>query len=320
MIADYLDTLKQAETVRLLAQEVSAVGEGLKIAWARYLDGTARETEALRAEGRVLAVTSQLEAGRAELQGRLSALSLRVGMTPEVLAGTQAQGSILVPAAIEFEQAKQRNPGLVIAAKSIELAQSGVLVSRSAYLPVLDLEIAERSENSARRTLPIGGEIRTLRDDIRDTTARIELRWDLFDGGRRTARVQSAQSEVKAAELELRAAENEFAADLRNATLLARLSSAQQQSAGATLSAFSQVAAEQRTAFDAGLISINDLLDAERELGEAQAEFVLAKYDALLARLELAKLSGDLTEEFIAELESALVAPVDVQGLVGKDA
>ena len=320
VVGDYIDALRQAETVQLLGQEVSAVGEGLKIAWARYLDGTARETEALRAEGRVLSVSSQLQAAELDLQGRLSALSLRVGLIPDRLAGVQGRGSIAVPQGIDTALAKRRNPDIVIAQQAIALAERGVDVRRAAYSPVIDLRLGERSEEGRRDVLQNDGTLRGELDDVRDTTARIELRWDLYSGGARRARVDGAQAEVKAAELELRAAESEFEVDLRSALQRARLAISQQRSAQATRDAFEKVAVEQRAAFDAGVISINDLLDAERELGSAQAEFVLAKYDALQARVDLARLSGDLTEEFIAELESALVAPVDVQGLVGKDA
>ena len=49
VINDYIETLKQAETVALLDQEILSVRQALKLAWSRYLDGTARETDALRA-------------------------------------------------------------------------------------------------------------------------------------------------------------------------------------------------------------------------------------------------------------------------------
>ncbi|MGB0964665.1 MAG: TolC family protein [Litorivicinus sp.] len=315
-IDEYLQVLKQAETVQLLVSEIDAVNQGLKLAWARFLDGTAREADALQAEGRVLAVVNQLRSAQIELATLTSGLSLRTGQPVEQVFSAPIEGQVVFESLVDWKAARLTNPELLVAQRQIDANESQVSVRRATYSPTIQLRLGERIEEGRRDILQSNGTIRSELDDVRDTTARIELRWDLFDGGRRKAQVEQAEVEVRAASIEYAAVENRFRSDVQLAQRRAELALGAQRSTRATLDAFQRVARERRAAYRAGLVSITDLIQAERELNAAQTEFMRAKYDAISAQVALGRLAGALDEEFLLELGGILVEPVGLAGLL----
>ena len=78
------------------------------------------------------------------------------------------------------------------------------------------------------------------------------------------------------------------------------------------LEAFEKVAIEQRAAYQAGLIDIATVLQAESDLAASRAEFVIAKYDAILAQTELRRLSGGLDEAFFQQIDDLFSRKITV--------
>ena len=100
--------------------------------------------------------------------------------------------------------------------------------------------------------------------------------------------------------------------DLASAQRRARLLETTQKSLKVALEAFEKVAIEQRAAYQAGLIDIATVLQAESDLAAARAEFVIAKYDAILAQTELRRLSGGLDEAFFQQIDDLFSRKITV--------
>ena len=311
VINDYIETLKQAETVALLDQEILSVRQALKLAWSRYLDGTARETDALRAEGRVLSVVNQRSGSAAEFQAQLDLLGQKIGVAPQFLRGLDPQSGILQAYDFDAEQAELNSTALRIPRLQQEVRQASLSVQQRSYYPTIDLSYATERTDGTQRKVTSGG-VNTRADVRRENTATITFSWDLYTGGNRTSRVREAEANVAAAEFDVEAAERQFRFDLAGAQRRARLLETTQKSLKVALDAFEKVAVEQRAAYQSGLIDIATVLQAESDLAAARAEFVIAKYDAILAQTELRRLSGGLDEAFFQEIDDLFSKKITV--------
>ena len=321
IIEDYIATLKQAETVSLLDQEIASVRQSLKLAWSRFLDGTVRETEALRAEGQVLSVVNQREGALSEFQSQLDLLAQKLGKSADSLMGMDPQTAVLPGFEVDEQQARAASPDLLVPRRQQEAAEASLSARRNGYYPTIDLSYtSERADGLNRGPnydagvtgLPSNPSIDATREVRRDNTATITFSWDLYTGGNRTSRVREAEANVVAAEFDVEASERQFRFDLASAQRRARLLETTQKSLKVALEAFEKVAIEQRAAYQAGLIDIATVLQAESDLAASRAEFVIAKYDAILAQTELRRLSGGLDEAFFQQIDDLFSRKITV--------
>ena len=312
IIEDYIATLKQAETVALLDQEITSVRQSLKLAWSRFLDGTVRETEALRAEGQVLSVVNQREGALSEFQSQLDLLAQRLGKSTDSLMGMDPQTAVLPEFEVDEEQAEAASPDLLVPRRQQEAAEASLSVRRNGYYPTIDLSYTSERADGFRRGPDLGSTSDDQREVRRDNTATITFSWDLYTGGNRTSRVREAEANVQAAGFDLQASERAWRFDLASAQRRARLLETTQKSLKVALEAFEKVAVEQRAAYQAGLIDIATVLQAESDLAASRAEFVIAKYDAILAQTELRRLSGGLDEEFFQQIDDLFSRKITV--------
>ena len=312
IIEDYIATLKQAETVALLDQEITSVRQSLKLAWSRFLDGTVRETEALRAEGQVLSVVNQREGALSEFQSQLDLLAQKLGKSADSLMGMDPQTAVLPGFEVDEEQAAATSPDLLVPRRQQEAAEASLSARRNGYYPTIDLSYTSERADGFRRGPDLGSTSDDQREVRRDNTATITFSWDLYTGGNRTSRVREAEANVQAAGFDLQASERAWRFDLASAQRRARLLETTQKSLKVALEAFEKVAIEQRAAYQAGLIDIATVLQAESDLAASRAEFVIAKYDAILAQTELRRLSGGLDEAFFQQIDDLFSRKITV--------
>ena len=123
-------------------------------------------------------------------------------------------------------------------------------------------------------------------------TVGVRARWELFSGGRVSAKISEATSEVRAAEARKRAAEMQIEeaviAAFQEVRTARRVESAAEDQAEAAERALSSVRHEVRVGMKPQL----DLLDAEREALGAGAAAVGARTDRIVAAYRLLALIG----------------------------
>ena len=307
VVADYIAALKQAEAVELVDEEIAAVKEALRLAWARYLDGTARETEALQAEARVLSVQAERRRAEIALQELLGALAKRVNQPPSRLFALPSGALVKSEYGINDALSTQASPELVLTRRSVEQATAAVRTARGAYSPELSLRITESRQNDYRVNRD-----GVQQDDIRDTSVALQFRWDFMDGGARLSREGRAKFGLQAAELD---DANQIRL-VNERVRIGRLELAQAktnlESLSSVESALARVAREQSEAFSAGLIDATTALDAQRDLARAKSQTSSAKYDVILAELNLRRTTGQLDMDYLRQLEGQLTQVVNL--------
>lgn len=299
----------------------------LQVLTARgILDAIERRTEALAAERRrveqlleqgqaarvellrVDAALAQAEAERVATATRLDLaerdLARLVELAPEQTRVTRLQPVRLIASArLEdrstlSERAVMNNPELEGARRAVEVAEAGKRVAKGSWIPNLALGGAYQLFSSDN----------ALNDEGNTTTewnVGIALSYPLFTGGNRSNAVSQASAEARRVGEELRLAELEtreavdrsLNAALETGALVDALSRAERHQ--------TEVARIELLSLEAGAGTQTDYLRAEADLARARSLLVEAQHAEIAAWVEVARVVGELTPEWLARTVEA---------------
>ena len=302
----YLRVLARREQLDAQRARLSAVtGERARAALL-FAEGRAARLVSLRAEAAVSAAAADTVDGAGQLDvaervlARLLALeadTLRALALAPVRAASPA--AVVAPPGGErpndvvLEIALGHNPEVARARAQLDAARRGVGEARALWLPRLQLgaRYVEYASSAGREA----GEWQTG----------IQVGYPLFTGGARTAARDRAEAEVAAAGAELRSVELRVA-DAVDGALSAWASAAARATAlEGALAQATEVVRIEKLALDEGAGVQTDYLAAEAELLRMRSALTDARYAVLLARVELARVTGELGSDWLrTNLES----------------
>jgi outer membrane protein TolC len=124
----------------------------------------------------------------------------------------------------------------------------------------------------------------------------LQMKWTLFDGGRREHEVAQAKAEKRAAEAGIDALRDQIGDEVWTAYANMKTALRQQQAAAALLDASSQSYDAARQSYSYGIRSQLDVISAQKTLAQALSEDVLARTRLLLQVADLAFRTGDLIQ------------------------
>lgn len=288
----FYNVLRAVETIKVREQALSLLEEELKNARNRYEAGAGAQFDVLRAEvalanGRPPLITARndLKIGIEELR-QLLGFTNREGVNltkvPDFL-GELAFGNEQFSLDDSLAAARRQRAELQALAKGISIAEAGVTVARSGYLPKVGATAGWQIVSN--RASPHLGE--SSRDGW---FLGAQSSWAIFDGRATAGKVRSAKSQAAQARLSLQ--EQELAIDVE-----VRRAYASWQQAVELVTASTKVvdqAAEalrlSRARFDVGAATQLDVLQAQVALTEAGNNKVQAlyAYNAAVAQLRSA--------------------------------
>lgn len=179
------------------------------------------------------------------------------------------------------------NPQLRQAQLQLEAARWNQRAARSAWLPSVDV------------TAGYIGFGATGSDLTGEWQAAVRLAYPLFSGGARSARLTRAGWEVEAAEQRYRAARLRVEEAVDRALATALRSEAQVTALQAVVRHFTELARIEALRVAEGSGTEADYLDAESHLLRARAELIEARHQSIVARVEVARLTGRLSLEWV---------------------
>ena len=261
--------------------------------------GQAARVELLRVD----AALAQAEAERVATATRLDLaerdLARLVGLLPEETRVTHLQPVRLAASArledrpVLLERAMANNQELEGARRAVEAAEATHRVAKGSWIPNLTLGGVYQLYSSDN----------AFNDEGNTTTEwnlGIALSYPLFTGGNRSGAVSQANAEARRAREELRLAELEtreavdraLNAALETGALVEALSRAEQHQ--------SEVVRIEFLSLEAGAGTQTDYLRAEADLARARSLLVEAQHAEIAAWVEVARVVGELTPEWLA--------------------
>jgi outer membrane protein len=282
----------RAERERLLAQR--------NINERRMQGGAGTLVEVLETAARADLLAGQLRGAEGAEKVQLAELS-RLSVMPVTVVRTMKDEPplLVVPNSPQaaIDSARSASATLLRLRKALESAQANVGAQRSAHRPNVDLVAnVDRSQlhtNGTSSQSPSAG-------------LGVRMNVPLYSGGITKSRVNEAQAQVERAQAELQDAENTLQSEIIKA--YADLERAQLQlAANVAALAISQSALDATVkAFNAGVRSNIDVLNAQQQTFTSRREAARSRVAIQLAQIRVLSLTGALNLDTIARLARSL--------------
>ena len=296
LIADVVVTyagLRSAQRqLRVTERTVAARQESVQVQRLRYEAGAIGELDLRQAESALATARAELPARIEALRRRESALGILLGMPPAELfeALDLPDGGLekaVIPATIPADlpaDLLNRRPDLRAAESELQIATAAVGVAEAARLPRLTLSglLGTAAADSAG----------LFSSEAEAWRVGATLDGPLFDFGRSRARFASAEARLEAAELRYRATVAVALAEVRDALAFYETSGQRLEAVEAQIRALRRTEELAEIRYDAGYISIIELLDAQRALLAAELAHARALADRYVATATLFKVLG----------------------------
>lgn len=279
-VAAYMNVIRASQFVNLRQNNVRVITQELRAARDRFEVGEVTRTDVSIAEARLAAARSGLAAAAGDLASAREEYRAAVGRYPQSLRNPPRPRSAAKSLEAAQAVALKRHPDLRRAQRDIKVAELNAERARRAVMPSVDLGATAQNSSgtdSFGLNLSVSGPI--------------------YQGGRLSAQTRQAVARVEAGRANLHVVSHSIrqnAADAYSQLVVAR----------ASLDASNRQVRAQRVAFrgtreeaSLGARTTLDVLNAEQELLDAEANVISAQADEYIAAYALLAAMGLLTVE-----------------------
>jgi outer membrane protein len=285
-VAAYMDVIRDRAIVELNQNNVKVLQTNLEATKDRFEIGDLTRTDVAQSEARLQLGVSQL----AEAQGRLTGSEAVYRQVVGHVPGELAPPPPLPPLPASSEEAVRialaNNPDLVATSRSAVAAGYDVSVARAGRLPNLSAGVSETYVNN------IGGASAGVPSTGTQTTAGLNVRLPIFQGGLPAAQIRQAQAREGQALEQVVGTERAVVQTARSA--FASYDAAQKaiQAQSVAVQANELALEGNRAEQSVGTRTVLDVLNAEQELLNSQVALVTAKRDAYVDGFQLLNAMG----------------------------
>ena len=290
VVTAYVAVQKARAQLGVAEKALAGAREHLRLAGVRVRVGTGLKSDELRAR----AFLAEMEEQEIHTRNGLEIARLRLGKAMGAPAGESydISGEVQpLPAAASLEELKrlalENRPDLKGLERRREQAELGVGLARSAWYPTLHAGAAFQLND---RAVPFGS-------DNNSWYAGASLRWEIFDGMRRT-REQEKAGALQAGAAELVAQyKKEIAFQIAESGLRRDEAAKRVDVALAAVADAEEGLRLVQKRFEGSLASVVELLDAQTTVNRARATVVDTAADLVLASAQLVSSAGILRKE-----------------------
>jgi outer membrane protein len=289
-VAAYMDVIRAEALVGLNASQVEVLRTSVQATSDRFEIGDLTRTDVAQSQARLALAQGDLQSARSNLIAAREEYIRLTGMAPDNLQPPPPLPGL--PASVEdaVATALDDNPDLIAARERAEASRYDINVAGSGRLPRVSV-FAGGDYNNFLGTL--GGNIGTnVPQTSTAAQAGVSVSIPLFQGGRPAALQRQAQARSALA--------------LENVIAAERDAIAQVRSAWSSWQAATAIIASNQSAVDAAALSLEgvraentvgnrtilDILNAEQELVNAQAQLITARRNAYVAGFSLLAAMG----------------------------
>lgn len=272
----YQDVLRHRELVSLAEENVAQHENVFQQISDSASAGVARSVDLEQISGRLALAETNLLTEKSNLHDVIARFNRVVGNAPPDTMEPTGFTSAVLPQNVDtaLSIALSNNPQFLASGYSIVAAEREIDVRQSNNYPTVDLNVAHRVTTHDG----LGN-----RDSRNETRAGIEMRYNLFRGGRDRANIYAAHAEANAfRDLRVKAC-----TDLRQTLQIAMNDveslSLQRRHLNQHRISSSRVRTAYKQQFDIGQRTLLDVLDAENEHFQASRAFANATYDYQIA-------------------------------------
>jgi outer membrane protein len=295
----YLAVATQRDVLDANRARVEALeSEGARA--ARLVEsGRAARLVALRAEAALSRAVADAAAALARLRSDEAALWRLIGTGADSLSAWRLEplgpmGSSSVPErGVALEAAKRASGAVVTAKARLMAAEAGKGVARAAFLPTVRLAGRYNGFGSAAG------------DFVAEWQTGVQVSYPIFTGGARASELGRAEADVDEARASVAIAELQVEDGVERALAALADADARVDALVAAEAQYVEVVGVERLAIEAGAGVQTDYLGAESQLLETRATLAQARAARIGARIELARLTGELSLDALSNIVEA---------------
>jgi outer membrane protein len=285
-VSSYMDVIRDRAIVELNENNVKVLETNLEATRDRFQIGDLTRTDVAQSEARLQIGRSQLAEAGGRLAGSEATYRQVIGHGPGQLAPPPPLPPLPANADEAVRIALANNPDLVAISRQAMAAGYDVNVARASRLPTLSGVVSETYVNS------LGGATGNFPSTGTQTTAGLNARVPIFQGGLPAARIRQAQAQQGQTLEQVVGTERAVVQAARAA--FATYQAAQKAIEAETVAVqANELALEgNRAEQSVGTRTIIEVLNAEQELLNSQVALVTAKRDAYVAGFQLLNAMG----------------------------
>jgi outer membrane protein len=299
----YFDVLQAQETLSSVRAQKDAFGQQLAQANKSFEVGVVPITDVNEAQARFDLTSAQEIAALNDLEVKRRTLkkSIHTDVPPLAALDEAAPIDLLNPDQMTqlTEQADQKSLAVSIGQTGVEIAQRELAKEGAGHWPTVDL-VVNKIENY-HGTYGISGPLST-----RQATAGIEVSLPLFQGGAVSSRQREAAANVEKARADLAAARAQASFDASQAMLGLQSGSAMNRALKRAITSNELQLRSTRRGLEVGVRTQVDVLNAVQQLYATRKDLAAARYQTLLASLQLKAAAGQLGDDDLAEVDRLL--------------
>ncbi|MDR2789067.1 MAG: TolC family outer membrane protein [Candidatus Accumulibacter sp.] len=296
----YFDVLYAQENLAAVRANKEAIALQLAQAKKNFEVGTTTITDAHEAQSRFDLAVAQELAGDGDLEVKRYALRVIVGGELGELARLRADVELRPPQPAGMEQWVQaaENDNFLVQARqaALEVAQREIERARAGHYPTLDI-VANYGKSDS---VPSASNSPGLRTDARNIGLQLSI--PIYEGGATRSRTREAISNRGAAQSLLENARRVAVLGARQSFLGVVNGLAQIQALKAALVSSISALEANRLGYDVGVRINIDVLNAEQQVYITRRDLARARFDTLLAQLDLKAAVGTLGEDDLERL------------------
>lgn len=302
LIERYVDALEAADKSQIIAAELSSTEKQLTRVEAMQARQLALITDMYELQARVETLRTNLIDSENDARVALEKLRELTGDAVTNIQPARLDVDQPIPeGGIEawVQQAGALNPELQSLKHAVEAARRSISGYQAGHLPRIELQLSGTYSNTVfnnQQTTPF---------DV--GTAAIEATMPIYGGGIVSAQVREAEARKRLSEAKLEQKLRELEKMTRAAYLDMATSPARSQASDRQLAASEKSRDAMEKGYELGVVTIVDLLNAEKQLSEARKVQRQARYRYFKARSALYHQAGRLIGEELAQLNEWLI-------------
>ena len=295
VIRSFYDALAAREFIRIAEQSKDSISEQLRLAKLRQDSGSVLKSEVMSLKVRLARAKDRVIKSRNRYKLTLAGLANLMGLDPQQLterknrlkSGEDRISGIPDDYEAAVVKAIENRPELAKIRQQVLESRMGLDAAKATYLPSLDLTGKYYFDDS-------GLDYDTDRENW---IAALMLRWDLFSGFSRTARISRADAKLR----EMMAADRQAVQDVKLDVKKAYLALEEARSRCRVAESSVQSARESyrlvKRQYNKGAAGITRYLEAELDRNRAEVQATSARYDRIKALAEINRAIGALSEK-----------------------
>ncbi|MCJ8322328.1 MAG: TolC family outer membrane protein [Rhizobiales bacterium] len=281
----YVDVLRDSALLNVQIKNFNVLSEQQRASEARFEVGEATATDVSLAKARKAASTSSIAGAKAQLDSSRAVYEQYVGHKPtDIVQPKRMQNLLPTSLTAALKLAESNHPSIKALKKSVIIAEKGVDISESAYLPTAS------AFGSASSDLSIDGT--TMRNSL---TIGARLNIPIFDGGAKDSQSRSAKIQVAQARLNLSITRAQIKAMVKARWAGLKAAKTSEGANQAQIRASTAVLNGVKAEAEEGVRTSFDVLNSEQDLLTAKVQFIVAQRGVLVSQLQLLSAIGGLT-------------------------